>query len=337
MWASICKIAFRTIPRCGFAALLLMCIGLYSLFPACKSFQEIQVDKHTSYELNAYTNSNSLNLNTLVQMEGIEKISPVLKLNSSLSIKDYVLNSEVLAVHSSYLQLNFIEGSMYPENSNMPYVILNEAAAESFKQEYKTMTVYPGDTIQMDAGGLSRKAIVCGIFDDGAESPTIYMSYDVAHKEYGTYGHTDLIIVLENKGSAESVISSLHKKGIYANFDSNITLAWDLRLKQCWQTVLLSIVLLVCAALLIRWKRKEESVKCRSEGYMLLLSGMTASTLRRLYPVRLGMAQLVCMLAASTVAVIMGNFLLLGFVVALCTMVIVHAILVRFCAEVDLV
>ena len=70
---------------------------------------------------------------------------------------------------------------------------------------------------------------------------------------------------------------------------------------------------------------------------MLLLSGMTASTLRRLYPVRLGMAQLVYMLAASTVAVIMGNFLLLGFVVVLCTMVIVHAILVRFCAEVDLV
>ncbi len=324
MWASICKIAFRTIPRCGFAALLLMCIGLYSLFPVCKSFQEIQVDKHTSYELNAYTNSNSLNLNTLVQMEGVEKISPVLKLNSSLSIKDYVLNSEVLAVHSSYLQLNFTEGGMYPENSNMPYLILNKAAAESFKQEYKTMTVCPGDTIQMDAGGLSRKAIVCGIFEDGAELPTIYMSYDVAHKEHGTGGHTDLIIVLENKGSANSVISSLQKKGIYANFDSNIALAWDLRLKQCWQTVLLSIVLLACAALLIQWKRKEEIVVCRSESSMLLISGMTASTLRMLYPVRLAMVQIECLLTASAVAAIMGTFSLLGAVTGLCAMIVMH-------------
>lgn len=324
MWASICKIAFRTIPRCGITAMILICVGLYTLFPACKDFQEIQVDKHTNYELNASTNSSSLNLNTLIQLDGIEKITPVLSLNASLSIKDHVLNSEVLAVHSSFLQLDFTEGGMYPENSNMPYLILNEAAAESFKKEYKTMTVCSGDTIQMDAGGLFRKAIVCGIFDDGTESPTIYMSYDVAHKEHGTGGHTDFIIVLENKGSAESVISSLQKKGIYANFDSNITLAWNLRSKQCWQTVLLSVVLLACAGMLIRWKRKEEIVVCRSESSMLLISGMTASVLRKLYPVRLGMAQLVCMLAASTVAVIMGTFSPLGTVTGLCAMIVLH-------------
>ena len=334
MWASICKIAFRTIPRCGITAMILICVGLYTLFPACKDFQEIQVDKHTNYELNASTNSSSLNLNTLIQLDGIEKITPVLNLNASLSIKDHVLNSEVLAVHSSYLQLNFIEGSMYPENSNMPYLILNKAAAESFKQEHKTLTVYPGDTIQMDAGVFSRKAIVCGVFEDGAESPTIYMSYDVAHKEYDTGGYVDLIIVLENKGSAESVISSLHKKGIYANFDSNITLAWDLRLKQCWQTVLLSIVLLVCAALLIRWKRKEESVKCRSEGYMLLLSGMTASTLRVLYHMRLAIGQIACLLIASAVAAIMGTFSSWGAVTGLCAMIVLHiAVVGAYAAE----
>ena len=314
-------------------AMILICVGLYALFPACKDFQEIQVDKHTNYELNTSTNSSSLNLNTLIQLDGIEKATPVLSLNASLSIKDYVLNSEVLAVHSSFLQLDFTEGGMYPENSNMPYLILNKAAAESFKQEYKTITVCPGDTIQMDAGVFSRKAIVCGVFEDGAESPTIYMSYDVAHKEYDTGGNIDLIIVLENKGNAESVVSSLQKKGIYANFDSNIALAWDLRLKQCWQTVLLSIVLLSCAALLIQWKWKEERVKCRTEGYMLLLSGMTASTLRMLYHIRLAMAQIMCLLTASTVAAVMGTFCPLGAFVGFCFVAIIHMILLRFDAE----
>lgn len=334
MWASICKIAFRTIPRCGATALLLMCIGLYTLFPASKNFQEIQVDKRTNYELSASTNSNSINLSELIQLEGIEKVSPVLKLNSTLSINDFVLNATVLAVQCNFLQVNFTEGGMYPDRSNVPYLILNKAAAESFKREHKATTVCSGDTLQMDGGGLSRKAVVCGIFDDGSELPAIYMSYDVAHKEYGTGGHTDLIVVLENKGSAESVISSLQKKGVYATFDSNITLAWNLRLQQCGQTLLLSVVLLVCAALLIRWKRKEEIVICRPERAMLLLSGMTVSDLRRVFSARLGMAQLICLLTASAAAAIVSSFSLLGFVVGLCATAIIHVILARFYKEV---
>ena len=236
-------------------------MGLYFLFPACQSFQQIQAEKDTPYELTATTDSSNVDLNTLMQIEGVERISPVVNLNATLSLNEYKLDCEIRAVYSSFLNLKFTQGTMYPDSSNMPYLILNEPAAKAFSHEYQTITVTPEDTVMMNANGAERKAIICGIFDDGSETPAVYMSYDVAQREYGTSGQTELVFLLNNMGVAEDVVSALQRQNIYASFDPNLTLAWELLQKQCWQAVLLSVGLLACAAVLIREKRIIERTK----------------------------------------------------------------------------
>lgn len=305
--ASICKIAFKTIPRCGIAALILLCMGIYFLFPACKTFQQIQNEKNTPYELTATTENDSIDLNTLMQIEGVERISPVVNLNATLSLNEYKLDCEIRAVYSSFLSLKFTQGTMYPNSSNMPYLILNKAAAKGFAYEYQTITVATEDTVMMNANGAERKAIICGIFNDGSETPAVYMSYDAAKKEYGTSGQTELVFLLNNMGSAEDVVTTLQRKNIYASFDPNLTLAWELLQKQCLQTALLSVGLLACAVALIREKRSAEIVKTRSETTILYLSGMTTDAVGQIYPLRIAMAVTFCILV-STVFAFFGGY-----------------------------
>ena len=67
----ICKIALKTVPRCGIAALILLCLGFYFLFPACQTFQQIQAEKNTPFELAATTDSGSIDLSMLMQIDGV--------------------------------------------------------------------------------------------------------------------------------------------------------------------------------------------------------------------------------------------------------------------------
>lgn len=288
-------------------------MGLYFLFPTCKTFQQIQNEKNTPYELTATTENGSIDLNTLMQIEGVERISPVMNLNATLSLNEYKLDCEIRAVYSSFLSLKFIQGTMYPDSSNMPYLILNKAAAKAFSHEYQTITVTPEETVIMNANGAERKAIICGIFDDGSETPAVFMSYDAAQREYGTSGQTVLVFLLNNMGSAEDVVTALQRQNIYASFDPNLTLAWELLQTQCWQTVMLSIGLLACAVVLIREKRATEIARTQSETNMLLLNGITADAVNLIFPLRMILTSVICTLIATLVAMLMGTFLLTSF------------------------
>lgn len=305
---SICKIAFKTIPRCGIATLVLLCIGLYFLFPTCQTFQQIQTEKNTSYELTATTEKSNINLDALMQIEGVERISPVVNLNATLSLEEYKLDCEIRAVYSSFLSLNFIQGTLFPDGSNMTYLILNKAAAKAFTHEHQTTTVSLEDTVLMSANDTVYKATVCGIFDDGNEAPNIYMSYDVAQKGHGTNGQTGLVFQLNNIGSVENVVSALHQQEIHAHFDPNLTLAWNLLQTQCWQTTLLSIGLLACYIVLIREKQAIDIATNHSEITMLLISGMTANSIAEVYPLRLILSEVICALIALFMSLFTGTF-----------------------------
>ena len=319
--ASICKIAFKTIPRCGIAALILLCMGLCFLFSACQIFQQIQAEKNTPYELIATTDNSNIDLNALMQIESVERISPVAKLNATLSLNEYKLDCEISAVYSSFLSLKFTQGTMYPDSSNMPYLILNKTAAKTFSQNYQTITVSPDDIVVMNVNGTARKAIICGIFDDGSETPNIYMSYDTVQREYDTSGQTELLFLLQNMSGAEDVVSALQRRNIYASFDPNITLALELLQKQCWQTVLLSIGLLACAVALIRERRSAEIANSQSETVMLLLSGMTADAVGSIYPLRVVLTETACTLASVLISLIMGTFSLIALGISICVVV----------------
>lgn len=322
--AHICKITVKTIPRCGKAALIMLCLGFYFLFPACQIFQQIQVEESTSYELVATMEGRNIDLNTLMQINGVERASPILNISASFDLDDQMLDCKIKAVYSSFLGLRFEEGTMYPDNSNTPYLIMNKASAEIFLQEQKATV---GDTVRMIVNGKERKVAICGVFEDGSEIPSVYMSYDTALREFGQSGNTELILALADKGVAENVISTLYKHDIHADFDSNITLAWDLMQKQSWYTLLVSFTLICCAVVLIRKEHQTEIKVHKSESAMLLSLGMTANAVQCIYPVRIIFTEIICMVIATMGSVIMGTFTFLAVFISICVACVIWVVL----------
>lgn len=306
--ASICKIAFKTIPRCGIAAFILLFMGLYFLFPACQIFQQIQAEKNTPYELTATTDSCNIDLNTLMQIEGVERISPVINMNANLSFEEYALDCEIRAVYSSYLSINFTQGNMYPDSSNMPYLILNRAAAKAFTYEYQTITVTPEDTVMMKANGTERKAIICGIFDDGSDIPVGYMSYDVAQKEDKSNARTELVFLLRNLTVANDMTSALRRQNMYTNFDPSFLQELEVLNTQCRYAAISSICFLLIGSYLVTEKRRDERKWSVGELHGMLISGLTVWDIQNMFVIRLIFTYLSGLVLASAMSCINCTF-----------------------------
>lgn len=286
--------------------------------PACKAFQQIHTERNTIYELTATTNRSNLDLNMLMQIEGVERVSPVLILQATLSADDFKLENKVIAVYSSFLDLDFYHGNMYPDASNMPYLILNEAAAKVFSRDGKMMSISLEDTIRLKIDDTERKANICGIFDDGSETPTIYMSYDTAHKEFGRNQAFELVFALKNKGYAESVATTLRAQEVDAIFDASVVSSWDLLTQQFLLTMLFSISLLSCSAVLIHERRKREVQERRSELIMLVISGIVKENIEIVYILRIAMLEMNCLIVTAIFSFFTGMLSLLATVVLIC-------------------
>lgn len=293
-------------------------MGLYFLYPACKAFKQIHTERNTIYELTASTNRSNLDLSMLMQIEGVERVSPVLILQATLSADDFKLENKVVAVYSSFLDLDFYYGNIYPDASNMPYLILNEAAAKAFSMDGKTMSISLEDTVMLKIDDTERKANICGIFDDGSETPIVYMSYDTAHKEFGRNQAFELVFALKNKGYAESVATALRAQDVDAVFDASVGPSWDLLTQQFLQTMFFSISLLSCFAVLIHERHKKEVQESRFELMMLLISGIARENVEIVYILRIAMLEMICLIATAIFSFFTGMFSLLASVVVVC-------------------
>lgn len=293
-------------------------MGLYFLFLASKIFQQIQVENHTPYVLSAVTDSENLDLVTLLEIEDVEQVSPVLNLDASLLVNEYKLDCEIEAVYNSFLSLKLIKGTMYPNSSNMPYLVLNEAAAKGFLCEQQILEVSIEDSVVIEINGIERKAMVCGIFDDNNEEPVVYMSYEVARKEYGTGSQNKLLFLLKNWRAAQRTVTLLKKQNIYSNVDSTVVLSGELLRKECIQMFSLSISVITCCMILMKEKRKIEIYISKNEVRTLLVSGMTERNIENIYLIRIVLIQIICLCVSAVCALMTGFFSMTAIEIICC-------------------
>ena len=115
----ICKIAAKTILRCGWTAVIMLCLGLYMLFPGSKAARQLYTEKRTPFELIASTNSTEINLDTLSQIVGVERVSPILQMNCQLTFGEKNASCQIDAVYSAYLDVNLTDGALFTDSTNI--------------------------------------------------------------------------------------------------------------------------------------------------------------------------------------------------------------------------
>lgn len=303
----ICKIAFHTVGRYGKATLLMLCVGFLFLITTANSYGVLRQELDTPYVLPG-TVTGQADLEKYMEVSSVEAATPVLSFESKLTAKDAALSGTVTAVLADYLDLSISQGSPFPNDTNMPFVVLNEYASKNFLAESKSkVTLAVNDTLTMTIGEEEQSAILCGIFEDGLEQPVIYMSYPLAARIIPKGDGIDLLFRLGKTEDLESGAKLLKKLGVSVSYDEALPERWKLTKQQIYQAFLSATVLLICSAVQMTGQHKREQTEVRSERQALALSGLEERQLRWIFPLRTFFADLCSFWVAIAVAGIMGS------------------------------
>ena len=276
------------------------------------------------------TDNENIDLEELLLIEGIERISPVIRFDTEIQFGEYKLNCQVQAVHSSFLDVKLSEGVIYNDDSNMPFLLLNKFAAESFSvDDNSKVTVNANTNVAITMNNEATNALICGIFEDGKEMPIVYMSFDLAHKKISNLPEMNLIFTLSDKNDAEHVVSSLQQKGISAIYNQNEIIWLESKSQQVWQLFLVSICLLFCATFLVQTRCMRFDKIKYEENYTLALTGMTDSQIRWIISLRLIILLFVSLIIVCLISFFSGMFSFLAVFICLISLSIQFAFFTR--------
>lgn len=312
--AYLCKIAWKSIPTWGITALAILSAGFFFLVSSGATLGELHDMGYTSCLMSAQAESRNPDLNVLTDLEGVEAVTPVIRQSAVLTLGEDSLECEILAVSGSFLDLTFAEGKIFPDESNMPFLILNEAAVKSLSGYGQNSRVTVGNSIKLRQDGMEEAAVICGIYRDGSEIPAGYRSYGTAGKTTQDRETTELLIRLTGFSKAENVAALLASYGISARVDSVQTLRWSAAKTDLWQRVALSLCFLVCGQTVTRLQttaRREQEME-RLE--MLRMAGMTEGESRLCLPLRVLAVEAMCFAAGCLASAALGAFSPIGMV-----------------------
>lgn len=314
---TICKISLRTIGRYGKASLAMLCVGFLFLITTSNSYRILHQELSEPYTLLGEITGRA-DLERYEQVRSVDAVTPVISFDTTLTVEKASLSGVVTAVTSDYLKLPISKGGLFPNESNMPFLVLNKYAAEHFQTEdKKEVKVSVNDSVTMAIQVGERSAIICGIFDDKQEKPVIYMSYSLAAQMLPKEERVELLIRLEETGALEKVAKELKKLGLSLSYDETMPQRWNLTKQQTIQSFVSALVLLICSAVQMSGVHRLEQSQCIQERQLLLLNGITRKQLRWMLPLRTLFAGLFCLLVAMGVSAAMSNISVLGVFVGL--------------------
>lgn len=292
--------------------MLMLCVGFLFLITTATSYGVLRQELDTPYVLTG-TVTRQADLEKYLEVPSVEAVTPVLSFESKLTSKDTALSGTVTAVLADYLELSFTQGGVFPDDSNMPFLVLNQYAAQHFLDENKKeVTLAVNDTVSMTIGEEEQSAILCGIFEDGLEQPVVYMSYTLAARELSKGENISLLLRLGKTEDLESSVKALKKWGVTIPYDESLPERWRLTKQQIYQTFASAWILLICSAVQVSGRHKGELREDLPERHTLALSGLVERQLRWIFPLRTFFADLLCLSLAIAVAVIMRSVSTLG-------------------------
>lgn len=311
----ICKIAWKTIGRYGKASLLMLCIGFLFVLTTANAYSQLDEELSSPYVLSGNV-SGQAELEKYYEISSIDAATPVLNVNAALSSQESSLSTSITAVTSNYLDVAFSLGGVFPDESNMPFLILNRYAAEHFKTQDDSVTsIDVNDTVVMTIQEQEVSAVICGIFEDGLEQPVAYMSYTVASRVLPKEETIDLLFRLKRTDDLEEAAEELDQLHVSVTYDHALPERWKLTKQQIYQTALSALVLLLCSAVQMAGQNKREQQGALPQLQALCLCGLNPGQVGMLFVLRTLLTDLVCFAGGITGAMILQQISWFG---ALC-------------------
>lgn len=299
-----------------------MAISMFCLCFAGAVFMTVQREKSMPFELIVSTENSAGITDTMLaeisKITDVKDATPVITLPVQINMGEYSAELTLTGVNPSYLK-----NSNLPDNSVMPYIVLNEAACKLFsKGDERTYAVVPHiDWLNTKAivirgeGNAGVTAKVCGVPENEKDDePIAYISLSAAKALLKTSGqptvYTTAYVSITNRGRAESVSGALSALQLTAdNADANLQATWDGEEKEMTYLIVLGAFCLLCTAVLLSAWRRISAHEQNDASAMLQWLGMKKKDVSRIFALQSTLLSLIGMSIGALAAIVLPSFL----------------------------
>ncbi len=291
---------WAVLPVIGFA------IAAFCLCFAGAILTSVQEEKAQPYELvlsaQGNTSITDSTIADILKIPDVKAATPILEVPVTAQTGKYAAQLTFTGMDAGYLDGVYTQGGVFPTDSVMPYILLNEAACKQFTEKGTDVGEETPDiawltaTCSLSTGEASRSVTskVCGILandDEKDAEPVAYISLSVAkellRKSNQPAGAQAAWVRVTNIGCADAVSKQIVALGLdVTNSNGQMQAEWDTEMKEMAYLITLAIFLLMCSAVLMTAWRKISLLKYRQAWSMLRWMGLREWDLRRLFSIQ---------------------------------------------------
>lgn len=239
-------------------------------------------------------------------------------LDAGISAGGYHTEVTLTGVDGDFLSPELKEGTMFPADTGMPWLIVNEVALKTFRDnneediENIEAVDWQNTSVSLAVGEKIIVGKICGILEtkEETEAPVVYLSQESAkallQQNAQTVSAAALWLRLKNSGVSENVTENLNAMGYtVANSDAGLWQEWELTRQTILGESMTGLLALLAGIFLLKIKIQYDALACREEYARLQELFLSPKNVRK----RMNTVRVVAVFAASLV---LGIVLLLA-------------------------
>ncbi len=249
------------------------------------------------YELTVTPGSSAITgdlLEKIRQEERVLNASPTIDLQGTLLLGDTGGEITLEGIDAGYLKTDISEGTVFPDKTVMPYVVLNKAGWDMLQEKDEDGEPLKGEAwissgISVQAGPESGpvSAKICGILDDGQKDAKAYISLSSAKTLAGDNSYTGIVVKAGETRYAEDVSQKISALGLVVqNAAPEEQSGWDEKNREAVYLFLLGSAVLFYSAYLYLHSENPADTAKRNEFEMLRFIGFCASDLTKFFLIK---------------------------------------------------
>lgn len=217
----------------------------------------------------------------------------------------------ITGIDSTYFNESLETGTMFPEESIMPYVIVNRAALKLLRDDHgkeidkNTVIDWLNEEVKISTEKpvISR---ICGIIEKDDDEPRAYMSLSSA-KAFGG-GYTGALVRILNSGYEKPVTNAIESMGgAVINSDAGRQIRWERINTEAIFLLISGLCVLVCSIMMLCALTDAELWRKKEHFDTLRLCGMSLKQISLQLTV-VGAAEILAGLFIGTIAALVAPF-----------------------------
>jgi hypothetical protein len=317
---------WAAIPALGFAA------AAFCLCFAGAVVSTVREEKAQPYEIVvAAAGTQSFSGSDIAAITGIEHVvaaTGVLETTATVTAGGYTAALTLTGIDPDYLEGRFSQGGVFPEDTVMPYIVLNPAACRQFSNGGNAPAQGEAPDIDWTSGSAAVQTSeeakpvtskICGVLaedeDAGEEqAPAAYISLSSAKKllrKSGLSADVKTVWVrVRNIGCAKAVSRAIAALGLtVTNPAEDLQAGWDAKTKEMVYLLVIGAFCLACISLIFAAWREMSFLREKEAFLALRWMGMKDSEIRRMFAVQALMVSVTGAAIGVIAAVSLPSFL----------------------------